>query len=198
MKLSDRKRLHILSAAEQLFYENGVEHTSMDEVAKQANVSKRTVYNHFATKEALFHAILERMQQHLGDTTAIRFDPEQDLKKQLTAIAEQEAELLTSQNFLRAARIAFMQLLKQPELAKELSANKIGCMTYLESFLHCAVSARVLDIEDIELAAKQFVYQLKSFIFYPHLYGFEVLDAEQEGYVIEQTIDMFLARYQVV
>ena len=58
MKLSEQKRLHILDAAETLFYEQGVEHTSMDQIALKAQVSKRTVYNHFDTKEALFDAIV--------------------------------------------------------------------------------------------------------------------------------------------
>ena len=30
MKLSDKKRVNILDAAEQLFFENGVEHTTME------------------------------------------------------------------------------------------------------------------------------------------------------------------------
>lgn len=58
MKLSEQKRVHILDAAEQLFFENGVANTSMDEVAKTAAVSKRTVYNHFETKDALFTPLL--------------------------------------------------------------------------------------------------------------------------------------------
>ena len=61
MKLSDKKRLNILDAAEQLFFECGVEHATMDQIAKAAQASKRTVYNHFSTKEELFQAILTRM-----------------------------------------------------------------------------------------------------------------------------------------
>jgi len=43
MKLSQRKRLDILNAAETLFFQQGVEHTSMDQVASLAGASKRTV-----------------------------------------------------------------------------------------------------------------------------------------------------------
>ena len=195
MKLSEQKRLHILDAAETLFYEQGVEHTSMDQIALKAQVSKRTVYNHFDTKEMLFDAIVQRMLQHLDESAAIAFDSSVPLEKQLTNIAEQEAALLTSDNFLKIAKIAFLQMLQQPELAKSLGNNKVGCMSYLETFLKEAVDAGQLSIDDIELAAKQFVYQLKSFIFYPHLYGFDVLDEQQENYVIEQSVAMFLARY---
>lgn len=197
MKLSDKKRLHILEAAEQLFYQQGVEQTSMDQVAQLANVSKRTVYNHFDTKDALFHAILDRMREQLGGTEPVIFDPSEDLQAQLTRIAVQEAALLTSDSFLRTARVAFLHMLRQPELAKRLSGKKIGCMSFLEEFLQQAVAAGVLEVEDAELAAKQFVMQLKSFLFYPRLYGFDVPDEQQERYIIEQTVAMFLARYRI-
>ena len=135
------------------------------------------------------------MLQHLDESAAIGFEPSVPISKQLTLIAEQEAELLRSENFLKIAKIAFLQMLQEPELAKSLGANKVGCMSYLEVFLKDAIDAGQLNIEDVELAAKQFVYQLKSFIFYPHLYGFDVLDEQQETYVIEQSVAMFLARY---
>ena len=50
---SDAKREAIIQAATQAFQEYGVNGTSMDKLAELANVSKRTVYNHFATKEDL-------------------------------------------------------------------------------------------------------------------------------------------------
>ncbi|MCU4676886.1 TetR/AcrR family transcriptional regulator [Catenovulum sp. 2E275] len=196
MKLSDKKRLDILSAAQDLFYSQGVEHTSMDQIAKQANASKRTVYNHFSTKEVLFEAILNRMFLQLDSIDKMDYNPALPIKNQLLQIAQQEAQLLSSDSFLRIAKVAFMQMLQQPELAKQLSNNKIGCLTFLESFLEQAVNAKALNINDPEFAAKQLIFQLKSFIFYPRLYGFEIPTAEQEKTIIEETIELFLARYK--
>ena len=196
MKLSEKKRLAILNAAEVLFYKSGVEHTSMDQIAAQAGASKRTVYNHFATKDELFHAILARMLANINNDEIISFDQNTAIEQQLTAIAEQEVMLLTSANFLRIAKIAFMQMLLQPELAKSLANNSMGCMRYLESFLQDANSAGVLDIDEVDVAAKQFVYQLKSFVFYPLLYGFESVKQQQSELVIKQTVALFLARYK--
>lgn len=196
MKLSEKKRLHILDAAEQLFFEKGVEHTSMDQIAVQASVSKRTVYNHFETKEALFYAIIMRMQSHLEDESAIEFNEQLTLKEQLITIAQQEVNLLTSDNFLRIAKIAMLHMMQQPELAKEFGTKKVGCMTYMETFLAKANEAGMLSVEDVEFAAKQFVYQLKSFIFYPRLYGFEVPSKTQEQTIVSETVAMFIARYQ--
>lgn len=196
MKLSDQKRMSILRAAERLFCRHGLEQTSMDQVADKANVSKRTVYNHFSTKEALFHAILVQMQASLSETPEVVFDPEQPIEAQLLNIAKQEALLLDSEDFLRLARVAFMHMLQRPELAQQFNAAKFGCMTYLSRFLGHAVAQGVLAIDDIDLAVKQFVSQIKSLIFYPRLYGLEVPDAQQHDYVLQQTVALFLARYQ--
>ncbi|GAC33915.1 TetR/AcrR family transcriptional regulator [Paraglaciecola polaris] len=198
MKLSDKKRINILDAAEQLFFEHGVQHTTMDQVATQAKASKRTVYNHFASKDVLFDAILSRMFEELEEGEELVFAQHMTIERQLTAIANQEVVLLTSDRFLRIAKIAFMQMLQQPTLAKSIASNQFGCMRYLHEFLQQACVAGELHIEDIDFAAKQFVYQLKSFIFYPVLYGFETSISIQTSQIIEQTVRTFLARYRPI
>jgi TetR/AcrR family transcriptional regulator of autoinduction and epiphytic fitness len=50
---SELKREAIIEAARSVFKEFGVKATSMDKLAEIAQVSKRTVYNHFSAKEEL-------------------------------------------------------------------------------------------------------------------------------------------------
>lgn len=196
MKLSQRKRLDILNAAETLFFQQGFEQTSMDQVASLAGASKRTVYNHFENKGVLFQAILVFMFEKVRQEKAVVFNKQHPIAEQLTQIAVQEVALLTSEEFLKIAKVAFMQMLQQPDLAKSLANNSMGCMQDLVAFLEAASDAHVLHIDDAEFAAKQFVYQLKSLIFYPLLYGFERQNGDTEEKVISETVKMFLARYQ--
>ena len=77
--VSERKREEIQRAALTLFTRDGYERTSVDAIAAEAGVSKRTVYNHFGDKENLFLAVVQRtfgrmigltdeiLQRHLGD-----------------------------------------------------------------------------------------------------------------------------------
>lgn len=51
---SQLKRDQIIESASKLFIEHGYPNTSMDKVAKEAGVSKQTVYSHFKDKETLF------------------------------------------------------------------------------------------------------------------------------------------------
>lgn len=53
------KRRDILLAASELFTGCGYHGTSMDALAKQANVSKATLYSHFDDKAALYRALIE-------------------------------------------------------------------------------------------------------------------------------------------
>lgn len=201
MKLTEKKRLQILDAAEMLFHSQGVEHTSMDQLALQAKVSKRTVYNHFATKELLFQAILQRMFERLLQEQTVTYSSQLTIDEQLERIAADEVAMLSSDTFLRVARMAILQVMQQPELAKHISEYAPGCQRYLEQFLADACAAGVLTIPDIGFAAKQFVYQLKSFVFYPALFGMSDTTTEEQQLkdqqrLIKETVIMFTARYR--
>jgi TetR/AcrR family acrAB operon transcriptional repressor len=54
-------RSRILDAAEDVFYEKGVAHTSLAEVAQAANVTRGAIYWHFKNKSDLFVAMCERV-----------------------------------------------------------------------------------------------------------------------------------------
>ena len=53
------KRLQVIQAAFKLFTENGFYATGVDLIMRQANVSKRTMYIYFPTKNDLIVAVLE-------------------------------------------------------------------------------------------------------------------------------------------
>ena len=54
-------RERILDAALELFSKRGAQATTMNEVARQADVSPTTVTNHFPTHEALIEAVVARV-----------------------------------------------------------------------------------------------------------------------------------------
>ena len=88
----ERRRPLILDAASDLFLEHGYEGTSMDAVAKAAEVTKPVVYACFAGKEELFEALLEREEARVLETIQASLpadadveDPEPLLVEGLTA-----------------------------------------------------------------------------------------------------------------
>ena len=93
MALSEIKRKQIIKAATSEFLKQGFQGCGMDRIAQCANVSKRTIYNHFTSKEELFLSILE----HLGTDEHPVFDHEfstqQPIEQQLIEIARIEVEI---------------------------------------------------------------------------------------------------------
>jgi AcrR family transcriptional regulator len=66
------KRAVIARAALDLFVRDGYERTSVDAIAAEAGVSKRTVYNHYGDKERLFVSVVADTYEMLMDqVTAI-------------------------------------------------------------------------------------------------------------------------------
>ena len=58
LTVSERKRAAIARAALTLFASDGYERTSVDAIAAEAGVSKRTVYSHYGDKENLFLSVV--------------------------------------------------------------------------------------------------------------------------------------------
>jgi len=55
----------ILRAADRLFYAQGIQAVGVEALASEAGVSKRTLYKHFASKDALIVAYLQRRAARL-------------------------------------------------------------------------------------------------------------------------------------
>jgi AcrR family transcriptional regulator len=63
-------RQHIADTARRLFAERGFEAVTVAEVAREAEVAEKTVFNYFPTKEDLFYSRFEEFEEEL--LTAVR------------------------------------------------------------------------------------------------------------------------------
>jgi AcrR family transcriptional regulator len=59
----------LLAVATKLFAKHGYERTSVEQVLARAKVSRGSLYHHFASKEALFEAVLEEMEAGVAEAT---------------------------------------------------------------------------------------------------------------------------------
>lgn len=59
-KRKNMNKIDIIDAAEKLFFSKGYNNTTMDEVAKEAGFTKRTLYSYFTSKEEIYEKIRER------------------------------------------------------------------------------------------------------------------------------------------
>ena len=197
-KLTERKREDIIQAAKDQFRANGFSATSMDRIAETAKVSKRTVYNHFESKEALFKAIAQDLCNTFAQVSEHPYEPGVPLKIQLEAIAKQQMEMYCSDRFLRLFKMITSETLASPSLSKSViegfQKENIGLMKWLTAAIHDGK----LQIEDPVFAGKQFHALLEVFTTWPYLFGMDyVKKSSEQQAVTKSAVDMFLDHYEV-
>ncbi|SLN42320.1 HTH-type transcriptional repressor NicS [Pseudoruegeria aquimaris] len=90
-------RARIFDAAEQLFAARGFDGASIRDIAREAGVQGALVNHHGGSKEALFHAVVERRAEALAERRRARLEalgPRADLRALLAAFTDPLIELM--------------------------------------------------------------------------------------------------------
>lgn len=194
--LTQQKREAILEAALREFEASGFDQTSMDRIASSAGVSKRTVYNHFASKSALFDAIVAELSDKVAKVTDFPYSPTTPLRDQLESIGHQVIDMLTAPCTIALARVALAEMLRSPDVAGSAYDVIRTRQTGLSDWLRDADRDGRLVVPDPVWAADQLMGQLKSFAFWPHMVGGQAVpDGDERSRIVERTVDMMLSQY---
>ncbi|WP_350568881.1 TetR/AcrR family transcriptional regulator [Pseudomonas sp. H26/SER47-MNA-CIBAN-0231] len=196
-RLTDRKREAIIQAAIAEFRAHGFEITSMDKIAATAGVSKRTVYNHFPSKEELFAEILNQLWARIIAEPSVSYDREQPLHEQLRLMLREKVQMMADENFLTLARVAIAATIHSPERAQNMIERMGEREEGLTVWIRAAQADGRLKPVDPEFAAHQVQGLLKAFAFWPQIsLGRAALDPDAQNAVAESALVMFLALYQ--
>ena len=90
---SDHTREALLSKCLHLFAQRGFSSTSVDEIARAAGVTKGAIYWHFASKDEIFHAILDRIRAQWQEVVHVPVSTRRDPQAQLARLFDAYAEL---------------------------------------------------------------------------------------------------------
>ena len=195
-RLTDRKRDAIVQAAIVEFRANGFEATSVDKVAARAEVSKRTLYNHFPSKDELFAAILHILWETSASEMARTYDPKRPVRDQLLELLQGKLAMLADDNFLALARVAIAAGLHSPERAQEMVARLGEKDGGLVDWIRAAQKHGALKAGDATQAYKQLESLVKGVAFWPQVaMGQPVLNARARKQLAEATAEMFLSQY---
>ena len=118
MKLTDKKRKDILQAAIQEFREQGFPAARVNRIAELAEVSKRTLYKHFESKEVLFAAITDILLEQIAASPKLSYDPGKPLRDQLIAAVRDYIDYLSGEHYMGLNRLVMSELLRDQELAQ--------------------------------------------------------------------------------
>ncbi|RCS51928.1 TetR/AcrR family transcriptional regulator [Bremerella cremea] len=168
----------------------------MDRIAEVANASKRTVYNHFPSKEELFVAIVGRLKSRCNSVQEFTFDQEKPLESQLRKVAQAYMDLANSDEFKDLAKVVLPRFLQTPELAKQLLGDSRPGEQSLVNWIKDAQQAGRLTKSDPILVARQLRGMLDTFAFWPQILGSEPpLTKKQQTEIIRSTVRLILDHY---
>ncbi|WP_395403691.1 TetR/AcrR family transcriptional regulator [Pseudoduganella sp. UC29_106] len=194
--MTDRKRAAIVEAALREFRANGFEATSMDRIAAAACVSKRTVYNHFPSKDELFEQILIELWNCSAALNAIVYQPGRPLREQLLELMQQKMLLLRDPYFLDMARVAIAEAIHAPQRALDMVAKLGSKEEGVSIFVRAAQADGKLKPGDTQFMAMMLQGLLKSFAFWPQVaMGQPPLDDSQQAALVTTAVDMFLGYF---
>jgi len=148
----------IRAAAERAFLASGFGAVSMDAIAREAGVSKATVYAHYHSKEELFGAIVADLsERRFHGFSAEALDPA-DIEASLLTIATRFLDLVLSPEAIALNRILIGEVSRFPVLGEVFwAAGPERTRVQVEAFLRRAAAAGTLRVPDPRLAAEQFV-----------------------------------------
>jgi TetR/AcrR family transcriptional regulator, mexJK operon transcriptional repressor len=189
----------IAQAAVRLFIRDGYERTSVDAIAAEAGVSKRTIYNRYGDKRNLLMSVLKDayatmlgvfgaiMDAHLSDVT--------DLEQSLTAFAR-EAAFRVAMAPERAALVRLM-MAEAPHFP-ELLRLEMGPLTMTQALtrhLSALVPVWGLDISDAREAAEQFLALTFGRMNNRTMFGQIPIDDEEIERIVTNGVRLFLRAY---
>ncbi|MEU8637626.1 TetR/AcrR family transcriptional regulator [Amycolatopsis sp. NPDC048633] len=197
---AELKRRAIVDAARETFLARGFE-AGIDVIARQADVSKVTIYNHFGSKSELFHAVIhDALKEALQQSTLAlekSLAESDDIREILVRTAKGWVAGMAQPQVLALRALVAGEAQRFPELGQAWKANGPDLTSaILAGEFRKRIDAGELAIPDVDLA----LVQLYALVLYPHFthaaYG-ERIGEQRTDDLINRGVDMFLAYYSV-
>ena len=153
------KRSKILAGACEVFRESGFERASVDVIAARAGVSKATVYNHFADKQALFVATVVEDTQAMGSSLLACLDcPGEDVQEALQRVGEKITTLWLTPSVSALYRQAIAESARFPEIGRMVFEQGTAALERAVAAIVARwAGAGALRIDDPDRAAIAFI-----------------------------------------
>jgi TetR/AcrR family transcriptional repressor of mexJK operon len=194
--VNNAKVRQILDAARKIFMQLGFGAASMDAIARQAGVSKATLYTHFDGKDALFAALIVAECKHLSGQIGQRAFDEPNIRMALRSLAEDFNNLLCTDQSLAMYRIVVAEAPRFPELGRIFydSGPKV-MIDRIADLLARADTRGLLDIGNAHIAAIQFISLVRGDSHLTRILGVTPAAKKVAAGYIDSGVDLFLAGY---
>lgn len=193
-----RKFDQVVEGARSVFLREGYEGASVDEIARDAGVSKATLYSYFPDKQHLFLAVLEIECAQQAEVDFLMDSGELSVEETLHGICTALITFILSRFGQDMFRVCVAEAQRFPDLGRtfyDSGPKKWG--RKIAQYLDSPKARAMLDIEDTALAADQLAQLCRADLMLKVLFGIEKDPQEAEiDRVAAEAVKTFLARYR--
>ena len=192
-----RKYDQVLDGARRVFLRDGFDGASVDDIAREAEVSKATLYSYFPDKRLLFTEICNAECRHQAEDAEASMDYTASVEAQLTFAAERIAGFLMSDFGRNMFRLVVAEGARFPDLARQFYRNGPGLIhDRLVHHMRHLVDKGALKIDDFDLAADQFAQLCKAHIHEKLIFSLaDEIKPVDVTKSVQGAVEMFMARY---
>ena len=190
--VSTAKRRALIEAVIDEFSDHGYDSASVDAIAARAGVSKRTLYNHFGSKEGLFNALVEEVAQRIRLAATLEYEAHTTLHDQLARYTAESRRLMANPANLKLLRAVLAEHIRHPERV-EPALEKYWRTEYgLVNWLAAAQADGRLR-GDPQRLGRVMSSLMKSITFWPTILGRRQPSEQETDRAVEDAIEMFLS-----
>lgn len=192
------KRDQILDAATRVFLQHGYEGTSMDRVATESGAARRTLYNQFENKEALFDAMTARIWNSFPVFDITRDEESlRDPKLGLTRLGHAVSDFWIAPEAVAFLRMVISEGPRFPALTKTFfERGKAPAMGAVAEYIEALAKRKLIKVKNSKLAARQFLGLIDEPLLWVRVVGIdETYSARERQTIVENAVDMFLGFY---
>lgn len=192
------KRQQILDAAVSLFTEKGYAASSMDLIAKNADVSKQTVYSHFGSKDELFSASIEYKCESL-QIVDLSLNDLSDPHTILFKLAQNFTEFITSKEACAVHKICVFESTTYPQVSEIFyKAGPLRITNEVSLLMTKLDQQKILAIENPRHAALQFLNTMKGELWMQVEFNIkERISPEEVEKYLHESVAFFIRAYAV-
>ncbi len=192
------KREQIIDGAKAVFMRVGFDAASMNDITREAGVSKGTIYVYFENKEHLFAAMMARERERITAQMRDILEGSEDVQGGLYQFGMGFAAHITSSSVISAMRTAIGVVDRMPNLCRHFfNSPSVNVRTVVEDFVERHVALGNLRVEDSDLAARQFIDMVSGTFFKYRLFGDlkDVPPREELERVVRGAVRVFMGAY---
>ena len=192
------KREQILDGAWRVFKQKGFDAASMNDITREASVSKGTIYVYFQNKDDLFAALIDRHRAEFALSMRDILAGTEEVRDGLWQFGDTFIHKVTCTDMIPAMRSALGVMDRMPKLSQRFFvAAPNNVRVVLRDFLQHHVDQGTLDVDDVDMAARQFIELATGTFFKMRLFGELQGEAppEEANRVLSSAITVFMAAY---